>query len=52
MKLHKKFGFVEEGRHRDAFYDGNTYHDIVHLGIFSQEWSRVRSDLKSKLRLI
>ncbi|HCG6982496.1 UDP-4-amino-4,6-dideoxy-N-acetyl-beta-L-altrosamine N-acetyltransferase [Vibrio parahaemolyticus] len=51
VKLHKKFGFVEEGRHRDAFFDGNDYHDIVHLGIFAQEWENVKSNLRTKLKL-
>ncbi|MGR5354128.1 UDP-4-amino-4,6-dideoxy-N-acetyl-beta-L-altrosamine N-acetyltransferase [Vibrio sp. DNB22_19_2] len=52
VKLHKKFGFVEEGRLRDAFYDGSTYHDIVHLGIFAPEWEEIKSLLKAKLKLV
>lgn len=52
VKLHKKFGFVEEGRHRDAFHDGENYHDIVHLGIFATEWAEARDDLKTKLKLV
>ncbi|MDA0406791.1 UDP-4-amino-4,6-dideoxy-N-acetyl-beta-L-altrosamine N-acetyltransferase [Vibrio alginolyticus] len=52
VKLHKKFGFVEEGRLREAFYDGEIYHDIVHLGIFSQEWEDVKNELKTKLKIL
>lgn len=52
VKLHKKFGFVEEGRLRKAFYDGVRYHDVVHLGIFSQEWDDIKSSLKIKLKLV
>ncbi|EGQ7933986.1 UDP-4-amino-4,6-dideoxy-N-acetyl-beta-L-altrosamine N-acetyltransferase [Vibrio vulnificus] len=52
VKLHKKFGFVEEGSHRDAFYDSENYHDIVHLGIFHNEWKNKRGELKTKLKLV
>jgi len=33
VKLHKKFGFMIEGGIRNAHFDGQNYHDIVHLGI-------------------
>lgn len=52
VKLHKKFGFVEEGRLRDAFYDGSEYHDIIHLGILSQEWQKIKNVLKAKLKIV
>ncbi|MEX3071990.1 UDP-4-amino-4,6-dideoxy-N-acetyl-beta-L-altrosamine N-acetyltransferase [Vibrio alginolyticus] len=52
IKLHKKFGFVEEGCHRDAFYDGDAYHDVIHLGIFSREWKDIKDELKTKLKVV
>lgn len=52
VKLHKKFGFQEEGKIRDAFHDGEIYHDVVHLGIFAQEWEEIKSELKTKLKLV
>lgn len=52
VKLHKKFGFVEEGRLRDAFYDGDSYHDIVHLGILASEWFLTKDEIKTKLKLV
>ncbi|MGS0682079.1 UDP-4-amino-4,6-dideoxy-N-acetyl-beta-L-altrosamine N-acetyltransferase [Shewanella sp. 125m-7] len=52
VKLHKKFGFVLEGTHRDAFHDGKSYQDVVHLGLFSHEWLEVKDTLKAKLKLI
>lgn len=52
VKLHKKFGFVEEGRLREAFYDGSEYQDIIHLGILSHEWKDIKSVLKTKLKLV
>lgn len=51
VKMHCKFGFIVEGEHRDAFFDGAKYHDIVHLGIFSQEWSEIRPLMQKKLRI-
>ena len=51
IKLHTKFGFQIEGTHRDAFYDGNKYHNIIHLGLFSDEWASVKDTLKLKLKL-
>jgi UDP-4-amino-4,6-dideoxy-N-acetyl-beta-L-altrosamine N-acetyltransferase len=51
IKLHKKFGFIEEGNHRDAFYDGDQYHDVVHLGIFAREWQESKEEIKAKLKL-
>ncbi len=51
-KLHKKFGFIEEGVLREAFYDGSRYHDIIHLGIFAHEWKDIKSVLKTKLKLV
>ncbi|MEY0737796.1 UDP-4-amino-4,6-dideoxy-N-acetyl-beta-L-altrosamine N-acetyltransferase [Providencia stuartii] len=51
VKLHTKFGFQIEGKHRDAFYDGDKYHDIIHLGLFSNEWFSIKEVLKTKLKL-
>jgi len=51
IKLHTKFGFSIEGEHRDAFYDGNDYHNIIHLGIFAGEWVEQRIVMKKKLRI-
>ncbi|CAH6794256.1 MULTISPECIES: UDP-4-amino-4,6-dideoxy-N-acetyl-beta-L-altrosamine N-acetyltransferase [Vibrio] len=51
VKLHSKFGFKVEGTHRDAFFNGTEYHDVVHLGIFSHEWKGIRNLMKDKLRV-
>ncbi|WP_272674278.1 MULTISPECIES: UDP-4-amino-4,6-dideoxy-N-acetyl-beta-L-altrosamine N-acetyltransferase [unclassified Providencia] len=51
VKLHTKFGFHIEGTHRDAFYDGENYHNIIYLGIFNSEWNQVRSELRKRLKL-
>lgn len=52
VKLHTKFGFVQEGTLRDAFYDGESYHDIIHMGIFAHEWQAVKPTMQKKLKLV
>ena len=51
IKLHQKFGFKVEGEHRDAHFDGQQYHNVVHLGILNTEWKELRDKLKIKLRV-
>ncbi|MGL5335667.1 MAG: UDP-4-amino-4,6-dideoxy-N-acetyl-beta-L-altrosamine N-acetyltransferase [Enterovibrio sp.] len=51
IKLHQKFGFMIEGRIRKAHFDGQHYHDILHLGIFSQEWAALGNLMKEKLKV-
>ena len=51
VKLHKRFGFMIEGCIRNAHFDGQNYHDIVHLGIFSQEWTELKNFIKEKLKV-
>lgn len=51
VKLHQKFGFMIEGCIRSAIFDGVSYHDIVHLGIFSDEWNKIANVMKEKLKI-
>ncbi|MDB9957978.1 UDP-4-amino-4,6-dideoxy-N-acetyl-beta-L-altrosamine N-acetyltransferase [Oceanospirillaceae bacterium] len=51
VKLHQKFSFEVEGVHRDAFYDGTSYHDIVHLGMLRHEWDKSHLLMKENLGL-
>jgi len=51
VKLHTKFGFTLEGTHRDAHYDGESYQDVIHLGLLEQEWQLHREVIKDKLGL-
>jgi len=39
IKLHKKVGFREEGRLRQAFFKNGQYHDLVMFGILREEWT-------------
>jgi RimJ/RimL family protein N-acetyltransferase len=36
--LHKKVGFREEGRLREAFFKNGQYHDLMLFGILREEW--------------
>jgi len=38
IKLHKKLGFREEGRLRQATFKNGQYHDHVQFGILREEW--------------
>jgi RimJ/RimL family protein N-acetyltransferase len=38
IRLHKKVGFREEGRLRQAMFKNGQYHDRVEFGILRQEW--------------
>ncbi|HHR6142247.1 TPA: UDP-4-amino-4,6-dideoxy-N-acetyl-beta-L-altrosamine N-acetyltransferase [Providencia alcalifaciens] len=51
IKLHTKFGFRIEGTHRDAFFNNGSYHNIIYLGIFPDEWNELKDNLKKKLKL-
>jgi RimJ/RimL family protein N-acetyltransferase len=42
IKLHKKLGFREEGRLRQAMFKNGQYHDRVEFGILREEWKELR----------
>jgi len=38
IKLHKRLGFVEEGRLRQATFKNGQYHDRLQFGMLREEW--------------
>ncbi|MBN2076067.1 MAG: GNAT family N-acetyltransferase [Dehalococcoidales bacterium] len=40
IKLHKRIGFTEEGRQREADYKNGAYHDRVIFGLLRNEWQK------------
>jgi RimJ/RimL family protein N-acetyltransferase len=42
VRLHKKVGFREEGRQREATFKNGKYHDHVMFGILREEWSALK----------
>ena len=39
-RLHKKLGFIEEGRQRESKYSQGKYHDIIFYGISEEEFRK------------
>ena len=39
IKFHKKLGFEEEGRLRQAMFKNGQYHDRVEFGLLREEWT-------------
>jgi UDP-4-amino-4,6-dideoxy-N-acetyl-beta-L-altrosamine N-acetyltransferase len=46
IKLHKKFGFVEEGCLKEHVFKGEKYEDVLSLALFSSQWLEVKSRLE------
>jgi UDP-4-amino-4,6-dideoxy-N-acetyl-beta-L-altrosamine N-acetyltransferase len=49
INLHKKFGFKEEGTFRDFHFDGQSYVDVVRLGILATEWVGKRVEIQARI---
>ena len=49
IKLHKKFGFLEEGRFIGHYKKCENYEDIICLAKFSSSWTEERITLKNRL---
>lgn len=42
VRLHKKFGFREEGVFREHHKMNEDYKDIIRLGLLAREWAETR----------
>lgn len=49
IKMHKKFGFSEEGIFREQYSKDNQFIDIYRLGILKNEWLLNRDTMKKKI---
>jgi len=49
IKLHKKFGFQEEGIFRQQHRVDNDFVDVHRLGILASEWAALRSTMSAKI---
>jgi UDP-4-amino-4,6-dideoxy-N-acetyl-beta-L-altrosamine N-acetyltransferase len=49
IKLHKKFGFNEEGCLTKHVIKHNKYEDIVLLGIFKEIWDKTKIEMNKRL---
>lgn len=46
VKMHRKFGFVEEGVLREHVRKSDRFEDVIQLAIFSNMWKEQRSRLR------
>lgn len=46
IKLHKKFGFREEGCLKQHILKNNQYEDVICMALFNQEWIIVKPQLE------
>jgi len=49
VKMHKKFGFVQEGLFREHIIKNGAKFDIVCLAILHREWQSIRRDVEVRL---
>ncbi|PDT81736.1 UDP-4-amino-4,6-dideoxy-N-acetyl-beta-L-altrosamine N-acetyltransferase [Sinorhizobium sp. BJ1] len=49
IKLHKKFGFVEEGILRQQYQRDGKFYDIHRLGVLATEWVDKRNDMLASI---
>jgi UDP-4-amino-4,6-dideoxy-N-acetyl-beta-L-altrosamine N-acetyltransferase len=49
IKLHKRFGFVEEGVFRDDILREGQYHDVHRLALMRDDWLKVRDEMRAKI---
>ena len=49
IKMHKKFGFKEEGIFKEHIYKNNQFHHVYRLAIFRKDWLALRDALKERV---
>ncbi|MBD2680432.1 MULTISPECIES: UDP-4-amino-4,6-dideoxy-N-acetyl-beta-L-altrosamine N-acetyltransferase [Nostoc] len=47
IKLHKKFGFIEEGCFKRHILKNDKYEDVVSMALFSDEWIIKKSQIET-----
>ncbi len=46
IKLHKKFGFVEEGHFTKYILKNGKYEDVIFLASFKEQWLKLKDQLE------
>jgi UDP-4-amino-4,6-dideoxy-N-acetyl-beta-L-altrosamine N-acetyltransferase len=46
IKLHKKFGFIEEGCFKQHVLKEGAYEDVLSMALFATEWSNIRPKIE------
>lgn len=50
IKMHKSFGFQEEGRFRQHIVKDGKPHDVICLGMLRNEWIDKRAEIEERLK--
>jgi UDP-4-amino-4,6-dideoxy-N-acetyl-beta-L-altrosamine N-acetyltransferase len=50
INMHKKFGFSEEGLFRKHVFKGNSFADVVCIGLLREEWEAKKAEIEVKLK--
>jgi UDP-4-amino-4,6-dideoxy-N-acetyl-beta-L-altrosamine N-acetyltransferase len=48
LKLHKKFGFHEEGCFRQHVLKNGEYEDVIAIGLLAEEWAEKREKMEKR----
>lgn len=49
IKLHKKFGFSEEGLFKEEHFYETEFVDVVRLGLLSNDWAHLSNRMEEKM---
>ena len=49
LKVHEKFGWVEEGILKCHRLNGGRYQDVVLIAMFVSHWDRIKREMKEKI---
>lgn len=49
LNLYRKAGFVDEGRFRSQYFDGQKRHDVIRLGLLADEWQSHRPSMIKRI---
>jgi UDP-4-amino-4,6-dideoxy-N-acetyl-beta-L-altrosamine N-acetyltransferase len=50
VKMHKSFGFTEEGYFRQHIWKADGSHDVHCLAILAEEWATIRNEICNRLK--
>jgi UDP-4-amino-4,6-dideoxy-N-acetyl-beta-L-altrosamine N-acetyltransferase len=49
FEMHKSVGFIEEGRFREQFFNGQERVDVIRLGFLAIDWQQKREALQKRI---
>jgi len=49
LEMHKKVGFIQEGRFREQYFNGKDRIDVIRLGMLASEWTKNSPDLEARI---